>query len=361
MSAQATSTSNDTAIVRPHTCSGLFFVGLPTCTTSPQLADSPIVRQYRRSGGLAGVSSTRRALVALVLFAGAIAGCSEATHDPGSRNALRDDAITVGSFNFAESLLLAEVYAQTLEASGYMVRRATDLGPREFVAPAMASGLVELVPEYIGTAVQFHSLGAVTPGSDLSRARDALSRTLRPRNLAALAPSPAQDANAFVVTRATAERYGLRSVSDLAAAAHQLTFGGPPECSSRPLCLVGLRRLYGIEFKEIVELDAGGPLTRRALETRGVDVALMFTTAPALATDDLVELVDDRGLQPAENVVPVVNAGVIDRWGKKIVDRLDIVSARLSTESLRKLNAEVERGEDVRTVAARWLDSEGLR
>ena len=124
-------------------------------------------------------------------------------------------------------------------------------------------------------------------------------------------PAPAQDANAIVVTAATAARYGLRSIADLARVAPRLVFGGPPECPERAYCLPGLRRAYGLRFKAFIPLDAGGPLTLQALEAGNIGVALLFTTDPAIPARHLVILADDRGLQPAENITPLVRRDVI--------------------------------------------------
>lgn len=290
-----------------------------------------------------------------------LAACSSGSGTPTSSTGANDDAIVVGSFDFAESELLAELYSQALEAGGYRVRRAFNLGPREFVAPALARGLVDLVPEYAGTAVQFLSLGAATPGADGAQTHEALERALGPTQVTALAPALAEDANTFVVTPRTAERHGLRRLSDVARVAPELTFGGPRECASRPLCLVGLERVYGLRFKEVVPLDAGGPLTRQALRDGGVDVALLFTTDPAIDRAGLVELVDDRGLQPAENVTPLVRREVVARHGRHLVDLVDAVSRRLTTDDLRALNGRVADGADVGAVASSWLKAEVLR
>jgi osmoprotectant transport system substrate-binding protein len=271
----------------------------------------------------------------------------------------RRDVVTVASFDFAESRLLAEIYAGALERAGVPVRRTLGLGPRELVAPALVSGLVDVVPEYAGTAVQFLSLGRAVPEPDVATTHAALVDALDGTSAQALAPSPAQDANAFVVRRAVADRLGLTTLSDLQGAARRLSFGGPPECATRPLCLDGLRDVYGIEFAEVVALDAGGPLTRQALATGIVDVALLFNTDPAIGQDDLVELVDDRALQPAENVTPIVRRAAVDRFGPRLVDTLDAVSAHLDTETLRALNARAGRA-SVRATATQWLDAEQL-
>jgi osmoprotectant transport system substrate-binding protein len=285
----------------------------------------------------------------------ALLACGSTTRPALRDSALGDDAITVGSFDFAESSLLAEIYSQALERHGYTVRRSFDLGPREFVAPALSRGLIELVPEYAGTALDFRSLGTAAGTADVQSTHDRLVRALRGTRVTALAPAPAQDANTFVVTRATAAREGLRTLSDLAKVAPHLSFGGPPECPSRRECLAGIRRVYGAEFEEFVELDAGGPITRQAVAQGYVDVALLFTTDPSITRRGLVELVDDRGLQPAENVVPLIRTELRARFGLKLVRVLDGVSADLTTDALGQLNGEVAAGATTARVAARWL------
>lgn len=291
-----------------------------------------------------------------------LAGCSSTRTDSTLAERTGDATVTVGSFGFAESRLLAELYSQALEQAGYPVQRAFDLGPREFVAPALVLGLVDLVPEYAGTATQFFGFGAAAPSPDVTATHDDLVRALGDRPITALAAAPAQNANTFVVARHTAERYGLRTLSDVAPVAAELTFGAAPECASRPLCLVGLRRVYGLAFKEVVPLDAGGPVTRQALHNGDIDVALLFTSDPAISDDGLVELVDDRGLQPAENVTPLIRTEVLSRYGGRLADVVDGVSRRLTTAALRDLNARLARGDGaVAEIVAGFLAAEAPR
>ncbi len=300
-----------------------------------------------------------------VLAAGALivgaAGCSSEASDEPRATALGNGSITVGSFDFAESRLLAEIYSQALEHQHFPVQRAFGLGPREFVEPALSRGLVELVPEYAGTAVQFLTLGAVEPSVDVAATHAALVSTLEGRRLQALAPAPAQNANTFVLTSALADRLGLRTLSDMVRVAPQLTLAGPPECPSRPACLLGLRRTYGLDFKRFVALDLDKPVVLQALLAGDVDVALLFTTDPAITEHGLVELVDDRQLQPAENITPIVRTEVVERWGPPLVAVIDRVSGRLTTDTLRQLNAEVARGTPPAAVATAWLDLEPAR
>jgi len=298
------------------------------------------------------------AFVAIVLVA--LLGCAASDERAETRSALGDDRVTVGSFNFPESVLLAELYSQALEANGIRVERAFGLGPREFAGPALDAGLIELLPEYAGTALVFRSLGTVRPSADVDATHRDLERVLTASDVTALASAPAQSANTFVVARAIARRYHLARLSDLGDVADRLTFGGPPECPSRPLCLRGLGERYGLHFDEVVTLDTSGPVTHQALRDGDVDVALMFTTDPSL--EEFVELLDDRTLQPAENVTPLVRREVLVRLGPQVAEAIDMVSRRLTTASLRSLNSS-DAGEpgsaDVAAIAAAWLQARG--
>ena len=300
-----------------------------------------------------------RAIMITVVALAAVA-CAGSPDGPTPPNALGDDAITVGSFDFAESVLLAEIYSQALEHAGFTVEREFELGPREFVAPAMSVGLIEMVPEYAGSAATFLHRGEPAPPTDVRSTHERLIDGLDGHPVTALMPSPAKNANAFVVAKAFAEQAGLVELSDVAAIADELVFGGPPECQRRALCLVGLEQVYGIEFGTVVALRAG-PLIEQALRDGGIDMGLMFTSDAAMLSADFVELRDDRGLQPAENITPLVRNEVLDRWGDDVADSIDAVSARLTTQSLRRLNAEVGRDTaSVAEIATAWLTEQGL-
>jgi osmoprotectant transport system substrate-binding protein len=142
--------------------------------------------------------------------------------------------ITVGSFDFPESVLLAHLYAEALSARGYPARVLPDRGSRELVEPALMTGLVQLVPEYTGSALEFVSLGRAHATADVAATASVLASWMAARGIVTGRPAAAQDTNAIVVTGATASRYRLRTISDLARAAPGLVFGGPPECPERP-------------------------------------------------------------------------------------------------------------------------------
>jgi osmoprotectant transport system substrate-binding protein len=277
------------------------------------------------------------------------------TESPSTPPLHQPDAIRVAAFGFTESEILAELYSQALEAKGYPTDPVLNAGPRELVQPALAEGLIDVVPEYAGSALAFLTLGALEGTSSVSETHDALTRVVKPTGVIALAPAAAQDANAIVVTQATADRFGLRDISDLAAVDTGLVFGGPPECAQRRLCLVGLESVYELSFREFIPLDTGGPLTLQALRSGGIDVALLFTTDPAIVSERLVVLTDDRRLQPAENITPFLRREVLSTYGEGVVQTLDAVSALLTTSDLRTMIGRVVEGSTARDVAASWL------
>jgi osmoprotectant transport system substrate-binding protein len=265
-----------------------------------------------------------------------------------------DDAITVGSFDFPESVLLGELYAQTLEGAGFRVVRQFDLGPRELVFPALQRGLLEVVPEYAGSALTFVGGTAVSdPAVTHARLLDAMAS----RGLAVLDLAPAQDRNGFAVTVATAARLNATSLDDLRPHAPTLAFAGPPECAQRDLCLKGLEDTYGLRFGDVLTVDTGGPLTVAALNAGTADVGLLFTSDPVLNGGPFVLLRDDRGLEPAENVTPVMHDEVARRFGPAAGQLLDRLSARLTTGALRDMNGSVESGLTPAEVARAWLAS----
>jgi len=171
-----------------------------------------------------------------------------------------------------------------------------------------------------------------------------LASTIADRGLTALEPAAAENRNGMVVTADTAADLELRTISDLAPWAGSMVFGGPPECPERDLCLPGLEQIYGLHFESFLPLDTGGPLSADAIQRGTVDVGMLFTTDGMLAGDDLVLLRDDRHLQPAESVTPIVRADTLERFGGGVRSALDTVSDQLTTEDLRQMNASVSAG-----------------
>ena len=264
--------------------------------------------------------------------------------------------IRIGSTNFSEQIILAELYASALEANGYRAERKLRLGNREIVEPALERGEIDIYPEYLASVERFLAGGASQASSDPAVTHHALQDLLRPRGLTVLDYAPAVNQNGLVVTRATARIYNLTRISDLAPISPGLVLGGPPECPSRPYCMPGLERAYGILFKEFKPLDPGGPMTVAALIRNQIDVAILFTTDARISESNLVLLDDDRKLQAADNIAPLVRDDLLSRAPADLRTIINKVSANLTTSELTDLAKAVDIDrKDPREAAAAWV------
>ena len=292
-----------------------------------------------RSGVLGAV------LIALVLVAAACGSGEEAETKDGP-------TINVGSGNFPESNLLGEIYAQVLESEGYPVERNLNIGNREIYAAALEGGQLDLVPEYVGSALIYKN---GTPSADTDATAAALREVWADDGIAVLDPAPAEDKNGLVIRQDTADELGISKTSDLADHP-ELVLGGPPECPERELCLIGFTDVYGLTFADFKPLDLGGPLTVAALERDEIQVALMFTSQGVIAAKGFVLLEDDKGLQPADNVTPVIRQEILDAYGDGVAEALNRVSAELELVELIEMNRRmsVDR-DDPELVAADWI------
>ena len=308
-----------------------------------------------RTSGSRQVASRSRVLAVLIALALTALGCGN--DDPPAPTP--PEGLVVASFNFPESDLLAEIYAQALEVAGFQVHRELGLGPRELVLPAIRQGFVDLVPEYIGAALEAVEPGPALVSTDPVVVHSALRTAVQPWSLDVLEPAPAANQNTLAVTAAAAQGRNLRTISDLRPVAGSLTLGGPPECPQRRQCLLGLESVYGLRFGAFLPVS-GEQRIARALEEGVIDVGVLFTTDGVLAGDDLVVLDDDRSLQPPENVAPLVRADLVAR-SPGVVPRLDEVSAQLTTGELRFLNWRITVGGGEPAEEARgWLIRRGL-
>ena len=271
-----------------------------------------------------------------------------------------DTRVVVAGFNFPESTVLADIYAGALEAAGVPVRRELDLGPRELVQPALQQHLVDVVPEYLGTSLEAVDPGVQVDRSDPVAVHDALAHAFSRWGVDVLRPAPAQNQNGLAVTNATARRLHLTTTSDLGPLAPTLSLAGPPECPVRPYCLEGFQRLYGLHMRRFLPFDTEQQRTT-ALDQGVADVAVVFTTDAVLGSGDVVLLADDRHLQPAENIVPVVSQQARVRFGDRLTAALDAVSAKLTQNALVFLNWRVAvGGKDPAAEAQGWLARAGL-
>jgi len=268
-------------------------------------------------------------------------------------------AVIIGSEGFDESVLLAEIYAQALEAHGYTVTRQ-DFGQRDLAMGSLDSGAINLLPEYIGSLVRF-LLGEATGDTDETMAN--LAAALDPKNLTVLDAAPAQDGDGFVVRQETADEFSLVTMSDLAEVADQLTWGLPLECSDNPSCGPGLKDVYGIDIAtlQVENLDACSGEMATALNESGIDVAEVCTTQADIERYNFVLLQDDKKLIPAQNIAPVVRNDLLEAAPADFEAILNDVSAKLTTEELTKLNVRVSvNQESIEDVATQWLADQGL-
>jgi osmoprotectant transport system substrate-binding protein len=290
------------------------------------------------------------AATAAVVFVAAACG---STGGGGNPSPASKGTLTVAGFNFPESSILAEIYGQALAHDGYTINYKLLLGTREVVAPALESGQLDLYPGYAATDLEFYNKGAGEANGDATATTAKLNSHLSPLGLVALDPSAAVDQNAFAVTKATQTKYNLTSLSDLAPIGGQLTLGAGPECPTRPFCQPGLKSTYGITFKAFKALDTDGPLTRAAFKNGSIDVGLVFSSDGDLNSLGLVVLKDDKHLENADNVVPILRQAAASDEVKKVLNAID---AKLTTADLVTLNSQVSiQHQDADAVATAWL------
>jgi osmoprotectant transport system substrate-binding protein len=302
------------------------------------------------------IAARRIAPIAVVLCIVSVACTSSpnVTRPSGSGKG----TIVVGvSGSFTENQLVAEMYAQVLEHAGYTVERQFDLRSREVSQSALESGQIDLKPEYLSSLLLYLEPNG-RHSNDPQVVASEVAGQLAPSGISVLTPSPAQDQNTFVANAETAQQYGLTTMSSLASVANQLTLGAPPECPQRPYCLTGLKDVYNILFWDFVPLDAGGPKTVDALKNNDVQIGLLFSTDPSIKANGFVPLIDDKQLQDAENITPLIRTSVLN---DQIRNRLDEVSAALTTENVTALIGKVVLdGQDIPTVATAFLRANHL-
>jgi len=298
----------------------------------------------------------RTAVCVLALLVLSVTACGQ-----GASAITRKPTVRIGSTNFSEQIVLAELYGKALEANGYRVERKLRLGNREVVEPALEHGEIDLYVEYLASAERFLAGSASRASPDAPATHRALQALLAARGLSVLDYAQAVNQNGLVVTRATAETHRLVRTSDLALVADQMVLGGPPECPVRPFCLAGLEGVYGMKFKGFRPLDPGGPLTVNALLRGEIDVAVLFTTDPRIAERDLVLLRDDRQLQEADNIAPLVRDDLLNRAPADFKTIVNGVTARLTTEEVTQLVKAVDIDRtDPGQAATSWLKARNM-
>jgi osmoprotectant transport system substrate-binding protein len=268
-------------------------------------------------------------------------------------------SIVVGSADFPESKIVAEIYAQALQTNGFNVGRRMGIGSRETYIPALKDHSIDLVPEYIGNLLLYFQPDATVTMLDAVELE--LYKRL-PGDLSILTPSPASDTDTVTVTAETATNWNLKTIADLAAHSPEVKFAAPSAFQSRPAGLVGLRQRYGLDIMPgnfIAISDDGGAVTIRALVDGTVNAANIFSTSPAMMQNHLVALDDPEHNFLAGNIVPLVNS---QKKSDRLKDVLDAVSAKLTTHDVAELNASVSgnSGVDPDVAARNWLRNNGF-
>ncbi|MFJ8535982.1 ABC transporter substrate-binding protein [Streptomyces sp. NPDC093591] len=300
------------------------------------------------------------AAVALAATAALLAGCSSSgdKSDPLAEDAASGDTVVVGSNNFAESILLADIYGEALKAKGIKVTYKPNIGSRETTYGLLKNGSVTVLPEYNGSLLAY-----LDPKAE-QKSADAVNTAVKAKldaKLTLLESSPAEDKDSVSINAETAKKYKLTadsSLEDLKDIAPELVIGGSPEFQTRQQGLKGLESEYGLKFKSFKALDAGGPLTQAALTKNTVQAADIFTTDPTITKEGFVVLKDPKNLFGFANVTPLVYKSGLSQEG---VEALNAVSAKLDTKTLLDLDSQVQlENKDPLDVAKAWLKSAGL-
>ncbi|MGW7529920.1 ABC transporter substrate-binding protein [Streptomyces sp. NPDC054783] len=317
-------------------------------------SNNRISRSIRRNRGAA--------VVALAAATALLAGCSSNDGKSGG-NPLTDskasgDTVVVGSNNFPESTLLADIYGEALKAKGIKVSYKPNIGSRETTYGLIKNGAIKVLPEYNGALLAY--LDPKAKPTTAEATTTAIEAKLDSK-LTLLKPAAAESKDSVTLNAATAKKYhltGKSTIADLKGIAKDLVMGASPEFQTRQQGLVGLKSVYGLEFKSFKALDAGGPLTQAALNKNAVQAADIFTTDSTISKEKFVVLQDPKNLFGFENVQPLVRKGALSQKG---VDALDAVSAKLDTATLLDLDTQVQvQGKDPLDMAKAWLQSAGI-
>lgn len=299
------------------------------------------------------------AAIALAVMVPLLGGCGSS--NPLGGGAVSGDlkSVVVGSADFPESKIIAEIYAQALETNGFTVMRQFGIGSRETYIPALRDHSIDLIPEYTGNLLQYFEPDNTVTSPD--KVELALYRAL-PGDLAMLVPSPATDSDTVAVTEATASKWNLKTIADLAAHSSEVKFGGPSELLKRAEGIPGLKAAYNLDITPdnfVAINDGGGPATVRALLDGTVNAANIFSTSPAIPKNKLVVLADPKNNFPPGNVVPLVSS---QKMSDELKTVLDAVSAKLTTEALTELNTSVagNSGVDPDEAARDWVQDNGF-
>jgi osmoprotectant transport system substrate-binding protein len=321
-------------------------------TISPRRAASPAPRRRTAAVGIAAIAAVA---VAACSSSGSSTASSSSSANPLAPKAT--GAVVVGSANFPESELLAQIYVDALQGKGIKVTPKFNIGAREVYYPEIEKGAITIIPEYNGALLTT----SVDPSSTAASTADvnAELKAKLPSSLEILNSSSAQDKDSITVTQATATKYHLTSISDLTPYAKGFVIGGPPEFATRADGIPGLKKIYGLTFKSFSPLDESGPITIAALQSGKVQAADVFTTTPQIITDHFVSLADPKNLFAAQNVTPLVYKSGVN---STIVSTLNSVSAALTTDALLQMDKALTIDHaSYAQVASGFVSQEGLK
>lgn len=297
--------------------------------------------------------ASRLGLALVAASALTLSACGD-SDDPLSSGGGDSDTVVIGSQAYYSNEIIAEIYAQALEAEDIDVEREFQIGQREVYLPEIENGSIDLFPEYTGPL-----LLALDPKATATKPDEvytALGEAL-PDGLRLLDQSPATDQDSYVVTKEFADKWGITTIEDLKKVTDPIVFGANSEAESRPNGPKGLKKTYGVDVTFTPIEDSGGPLTVKALKDGDIQVGLIYTADPSIKKNDLVTLEDTKGLFLASAVVPVASDDVSDDAAQVIDD----ISAAMTPEDLIALNARsVEEKLSAEVIAKDWLAEKGI-
>jgi osmoprotectant transport system substrate-binding protein len=323
----------------------------------------------RRARSLRGSLRLLAALALLLLAVAGVAACgsddnsdsssgsssSSSSSDGGAliktNSANGKTTLVVGSKNFTEQKVLGEIYAQAFGAAGYKVRKELNLGDEQTALKALKSGTISGYPEYTGTALlSFLGVKAGNlPKSDAA-AYEQVKEGMAKQGITAEAPTPFTSSNEVGVTKATADKLGLKTISDLKGKSQDLTLYGSPECRTRLDCLLGLQQVYGLKFKKFVPVNIDQ--RHEVLKSGQADLSIVFTTDPQIKRNGEVLLQDDKGMFPPYNSTFLVKSSTAQSAGPDLTKTIELVNKNLTAEVMQELNARVDLDKDTPAAAA---------
>jgi osmoprotectant transport system substrate-binding protein len=301
--------------------------------------------------------SLRRSVLIAVALATSTMGVVAASG--GVAGASSKPTITIGSTNFEEQEIVANMYGDVLAHAGYPVKVEPALGTRAVVVPAIQHDQIDLEPDYAASLLGYLNGGnPQAAGDQITTAVTADNQKLNSSGVTVLPASKALDTNVFVVTKSTASKDHLTTLSSLKPYASKLTLGGPPECPTFAGCQPGLKSVYGLHFSGFKSTDEGGPLSVAALKNNQVQVVELYSSSGTVQSNNFVPLTDNKHLEGADYIVPVVRTSVASPALKAALAKLD---AKLTTAAISKLNLDVTNNkEQPAAVAKTWLQAQGL-